>query len=50
MRRILGTSSLSGTHSLKATVVREAVEKLRLNAGDRIVFIEDNGKIVIEKA
>jgi hypothetical protein len=50
MKRILGVSSLSGTHSLKATVVHDVVEKLKLNSGDKIVFIEENGKITIEKA
>ncbi len=50
MRRILGISSLSGTHSLKATIVHEAVDKLKLKAGDKIVFIEENGKVAIEKA
>lgn len=50
MRKILGVSSLSGTHSLKATIVREAVEKMNLKAGDKIVFYEENGKITIEKA
>ncbi len=50
MAKILGVSSLSGTYSLKATIVHEAVEKLNLKAGDKIVFIENNGKIVIEKA
>jgi len=49
-RKILGTSNLSGTHSLKATIIRDVVEKLNLKAGDKIVFYEDNGKIVIEKA
>lgn len=49
-RKILGISSLSGQHSLKATIVHEAVEKLKLNAGDKIVFVEEDSKIVIEKA
>jgi len=50
MRKIIGISSVSGTHSLKATIVRGAVEKMNLKTGDKIVFYEENDKITIEKA
>ncbi len=49
-RKILGTTNLSGTHSIKATIIRDVVEKLDVKAGDKIVFIEEDGKIVIETA
>ena len=49
-RKILGTSNLSGTHSLKTTVIRDVVERLNLKAGDKIVFVEEDGEIVIERA
>lgn len=49
MRHIIGVSRLQGTYSLKATIVSEAVELLKLNSGGRIVFFEDGGRIYIEK-
>ncbi len=49
-RKILGTSNLSGTHSLKATIIRDVVAKLNLKTGDKIVYIEEDGRIFIEKA
>ena len=49
-RKILGTSNLSGTHSLKATIIRDVVVKLNLKTGDKIVYTEEDGRIFIEKA
>lgn len=49
MRRVLGTSSLSGTYSLKGTIASEAAKKLGLKPGDRVVYVEEDGRVFIEK-
>jgi tRNA U38,U39,U40 pseudouridine synthase TruA len=50
VRKILGTSNLTGTYSLKATIIRDVVDELNLKSGDKIVYIEEDGRIYIEKA
>ena len=50
MRHVIGLSKLSGTQSVKTTIASEAVDILQVKAGDRILFVEEDGKIYIEKA
>lgn len=48
MEKVLGTSSVSTGH--KTTIVKRVVEKLDIEPGDLIVFVEDDdGNIVIRK-
>lgn len=50
MRRILGTSKLSGVQALKTTIIKDVVEALNLKQGDKIVYIKEDDKVIIEKA
>ncbi len=34
----------------KISLLKEVAEKLKADIGDKIIFIEENGKIIIEKA
>ena len=45
---ILGTSKLSSKHQV--TVPKDARELLDLKPGQRLVFVNENGKLVVEKA
>lgn len=46
--KILGMSRVSVKHQI--VITQEAFEKLGLDVGDRILLIEENGKIFIKKA
>ncbi len=48
MRKIIGTTKQ--TTDGKITLIADVREKLKSSGGDVIVFIEENGKIIIEKA
>jgi len=48
MERILGTSKL--TSKFQITLIEEARKALELSAGDRVVFLEKDGEIIIRKA
>lgn len=50
MRQLLGVSKLNRTHLLRATITIDTVCLLELKPGGRIVFLEDEGRIFIEKA
>ena len=50
MRKILGLSKLNGSYSPKATIAKEAADILQVKEGDRILFVEEDGRIYIEKA
>ena len=50
IRTVIGLSKLSGTQSVKATIVTDAVDILHIKAGDRLLFVEENNRIYIEKA
>lgn len=45
---ILGTSKLSGKYQI--TIPKDAREQFELKEGDRLVFKNDQGRLVIEKA
>ena len=45
---ILGTSKLSRKYQI--TIPKDARDKFGLNEGDRVVFRNDQGRLVIEKA
>lgn len=47
-KKILGTSKVSTGR--KISLLKNIASKLKADVGDDIVFYEDNGKIVIEKA
>jgi len=44
---ILGMSRLSP--KFQVTISKDAREKFKLRAGDKILFIEEDGKLVIKK-
>lgn len=46
--KILGMSKI--TINNKVTLVKEVVDKLNLEVGNKIVYISQNGKIFIRKA
>ncbi len=47
-RKLIGMSKVAV--GWKITLLREVADKLNADIGDKIVFIEENGKICIEKA
>ncbi len=47
-RQILGTSKLS--HKFQIIMPKEVRDRFRLEAGEIIVFIEEDGKIVLGKS
>ena len=47
-RQILGTSKLS--HKFQITMPKEVRDRFRLEAGEIIVFIEEDGKLVLGKS
>ncbi len=47
-KKILGTSKIAVGR--KISLLKEVADKLHADVGDTIVFFEENGKIVIEKA
>ncbi len=47
-RQLIGVSKVAV--GWKIALLREVADKLKADIGDKIVFIEENGKIVIEKA
>ncbi len=48
MERILGLSNVSKKYQI--TLTKEVREKLGIKEGDKVVFVEKNGDIVIKKA
>ncbi len=47
-KKILGTSKVA--IGRKISLLKEVADKLKADIGDTVVFFEENGKIVIEKA
>jgi AbrB family looped-hinge helix DNA binding protein len=47
-KEILGTSKL--THKFQTTIPKEVRERFALRERDMLVFIDDNGKLVVEKS
>jgi len=47
MDKILGLSRLSA--KFQVTIPKDARERFNLNAGDRILFVEEDGKLVLKK-
>ncbi len=47
-RKLIGMSKVAV--GWKVSLLKEVAEKLKANIGDKIIFIEEDGKIVIEKA
>jgi len=47
-KKILGTSKI--TVNRKISLIKEVADRLHAQEGDTIVFYEDDGKIIIEKA
>ena len=48
VKEILGTSKLS--HKFQITIPREVRERFKLGAGNIVVFMEENGKLVVTKS
>lgn len=48
MEKIIGTSKL--TSKFQITLLDDARKTLGVNAGDKVVFIERDGEVVIRKA
>ena len=46
-REILGTSSMSHKHQV--TIPKKAVEKFKIKTGETLVFVEEDGKLVLRK-
>lgn len=46
--KILGMSTVSGKHQI--VVTREVFEKLKLSVGDKILWVEDEGRVYVKKA
>ena len=47
-RQILGTSKLS--HKFQVTVPKEVRDRFQLEAGDIVVFIDENGRLRLSKS
>ena len=47
-KKILGTSKIA--IGRKISLLKKVADKLEADEGDDIVFFEENGKIIIEKA
>lgn len=47
-KKILGTSKIAVGR--KISLLKEVADKLHADIGDTVVFFEENGKIIIEKA
>lgn len=47
-KKILGTSKVA--IKSKISLIKDVAEKMNAKVGDVIVFYEENGKIIIEKA
>ena len=47
VKEILGTSKLS--HKYQITIPREVRERFNLDAGNIVVFVDENGKLVLTK-
>lgn len=47
-RKLIGMSKVAV--GWKISLLREVANKLKANIGDKIVFVEENGRICIEKA
>lgn len=47
-RKIIATSKI--TRHSQVTIVKEVRDKFDLKEGDTIIFIEEHGKLIIEKA
>jgi len=47
MNKILGLSKLSA--KFQVTIPKDARERFNLNVGDRILFVEEDGKLVLKK-
>ncbi len=47
-RKLIGVSKVA--IGWKVSLLREVADKLKANIGDKIVFYEENDKIIIEKA
>jgi hypothetical protein len=47
-RKLIGMSKVAV--GWKISLLREVADKLKADIGDKIVFIEENGRICIEKA
>ncbi len=47
-KKILGTSKIAVGR--KISLLKEVADKLNADVGDTVVFFEENGKIIIEKA
>ncbi len=52
MTRILGVASVVGfgKGSLRITLITEAAKMLRVKAGDKVAFLDEDGRLVIAKA
>lgn len=46
-RRLLGSTKVSTDN--KITIVKKAVDLLKIDKGDHIAFYEENGRIYVEK-
>ena len=47
MNKILGLSRLSA--KFQVTIPKDARERFSLKAGDRILFVEEDGKLILRK-
>jgi AbrB family looped-hinge helix DNA binding protein len=47
-KEILGTSKLS--HKFQVTIPREVRARFKIDAGDILVFSDENGKLVVSKS
>ena len=47
-KKILGTSKI--TVNRKISLIKEVADRLHAQEGDTVVFYDDDGKIIIEKA
>lgn len=48
MRHIIGTAKISA--GWKISLLKEIAEQMDAKIGDKVVYIEEDGKILIEKA
>jgi len=47
MEKILGLSKLSAKYQV--TIPKDARERFNLHVGDRILFVEEDGKLILKK-